>query len=95
MGATIFFLLFLLLIPRAFKKAGVYCWVKKKYKKASFMIVVGTILGWLTLLQCLFIWIPSSYRIYLWILIGIGWLLHLFRERKYFSSLRDEKTKSI
>lgn len=66
MTATIFLLLFMLLVPTTLKKTGTTL-LKEKNKKGIHFIVLSKALWWGTLIHILSIWFPQHVSL-IWIL---------------------------
>lgn len=83
MIATLFFLFFMLLIPKKFKKVGIKLIIENK-KQGLFLFLLSKVLWWFLFLQITKIWIPD-FEIYVYAFVVIGAAYKFYKDRKYLT----------
>lgn len=80
--ATAFYVLFMMLIPKKFKKVGIKMIIEQK-KQGIFLFLLAKVLWWFLFVQICSIWIPTlDILVYLLVMVGVGY--KGYKERKYF-----------
>lgn len=81
MYITFFYLLFMFIIPRTFKNAGIQK-ILDGSKQGVFLILFAKILWWYSFVQIIIIWF-NIYLDYVLITMSLVLLLTLYRDKKY------------
>lgn len=89
MFATLFLLLFMILIPKKFKKVGVKM-IIENHKQGLFLFILSKFMWWFLFLQITKIWI-SDYMIFAYVFAVIGVAYQFYREKKYLSFVFKKK----
>ena len=83
MIATLFLLLFMVTVPKRFKKVGIKLIIEQK-KQGIVLFLLSKILWWFIFLQICRIWIPDLYLVtYLFVVGGMAY--KFYKERKYLT----------
>lgn len=83
MIATLFLLLFMITVPKRFKKVGIKLIIENK-KQGIALFLLSKILWWFIFLQICRIWIPGLVVLpYVFLIIGMAY--KFYKERKYLT----------
>lgn len=81
MIGTIIIACFLLLVPNAFKKAGLKLLLEHK-SEGLVLFIFSKVLWWLALAEIVLIWLPEQ-KWYVWGVAILGFVWKIFSDKKY------------
>lgn len=82
MIATLFLMMFMMIVPSKFRKTGIKMIIAEK-RQGLFLLILSKLLWWFMFLEIVKLWLPNEHHLYAYGITVVLLVINLVKEKKY------------